>query len=52
MISDCIMNHETISSLSYYDEYLRKYSIMPEENIKAEIFNTENINLLNALALD
>lgn len=51
MISDCIMNHETISSLSYYDEYLRKYGIMPEENVRAGVFNTEDISLLNALAI-
>ena len=40
MISDSIMNHETLASLSYEDEYLAKYEL--STNCESYLFNNEN----------
>ena len=49
MVSDCIMNYQTIASLAYEDEYLTKFGMKPsQDDYRAGLFNSEYINIGNA----
>ena len=51
MVSDWIMNYQTIASLAYEDEYLSKYGVKPLENVRAGASNTKDISMLSALVI-
>jgi hypothetical protein len=45
------MNYQTIASLAYEDEYLCKHEVKPKENVRAGIFNSEDIKISTAFAI-